>query len=129
MGKRRASVDAMVQGFDDAIAAWVDKNVDGLVETYGMEKVEGLVDNLGDHIYQDIELDPNHLNRFIGFYVNDKKMQDLVEEIMSEIPRAASVTPNQVSARLRGIAGSIAVADSPQADVVVAHLRELLAAL
>ena len=125
MGKRRASVDAMITGFDDAISAWVDANVDGLVETYGMEKVESLADNLGDHIYADIELDPSHLKRFIGFYVSDNKMQDLVEEIMSDVPRAAS-SPSEVAWSLRNAADLISSSESPSSSHVVDHLKALL---
>ena len=125
MGKRQASVDQMVHGFDDAIGAWVDKNIDAIAETYGVEKVE-LLGDLGDRIYQEIELDPNHLKRFIGFYVNDNKMQELVDDVMSELPRAASVSPAEVSASLRAVAAFLSAGSAPSRSDVVSRLSSVL---
>lgn len=126
MGKRRASVDAMVQGFDEAISNWVDKNLDSLVEEYGLDKVESLADDLGDRLYAKIQLDPSHLKRFIGFYVNDPKMQDLVDDVMADSVRGASLTPAQASALLRETADFIASSDSPSLAIVVRRLGPLL---
>jgi len=122
----------MVQGFDDAISSWVDRNLNSLAETYGASRMQ-LLGDLGDRIYHEIELDPAHLKRFIGFYINDHKMQDLVEEIMSEVPRAASrkgaMTPDRTSAALRRIAAAIDQSDSPDPRKVCKERNRVLAAI
>jgi hypothetical protein len=132
MKRRSASVDAMIQGFDDAISAWVDGSIDSLAETYGVDRIQ-LLGDLGDRIYHEIELDPAHLKRFIGFYVNDNKMQDLVEEIMSEIPRAASrrraMTPSYTASVLRRIASYIDKSEAPDSRAVRRELGRVLAAI
>jgi hypothetical protein len=130
--KRRASVDIVIRAFDDAIAAWVDQNIDSLVEGYGQEEVSKLVDELGDRIYHEIQVDPQHLKRFVGFYVTDSKMVDLADDILSGATRAASgksVTPSEISDVLRQIASVIDASDTPDRTRVHYHLGRILVAL
>lgn len=125
MAKRLATVDDVINAFDQAIENWAQSKTKELAKTYGQEEASKMAESLADWIYKDIDLDPSHLQRFVNFYVNDVKLSDALDEFLEGFGNDASM----VATSLHMISSRISASKSPQKELVVKDLKAILAML
>lgn len=121
--RKTASVDDVVKAFDSAIERWVASKMKTLVDTYGKEEAAEMAESLGDWLYHDITFDPTHLNRFVGFYVDDVKLGDALDEFLSGFVGDAA----KVASFLRHVSTRVSSSSNPRVDLVARDLRAALA--
>jgi polyhydroxyalkanoate synthesis regulator phasin len=133
-----ATVDAFMEAFDNKIVKYIDSHRSQIKSDFeakakrdvSEEELDSLFRNLGDLIYDNIELDPNQLERFVNFYVNDQKLGDMVDDVVDDIATHESIySPNKISTALRGIANKIDASQKPSVTLVIDDLRRILSAV
>jgi len=136
--RRTASADAVFKAFDDKISGYLDKNRASIEKELRMRAGRGVSDadveafmaGLGDAIYDAVEPDSAHLNRFVDFYVSDDKLSGVISDMIeksSQYPRAAS-GPSEVASALRAISSCLS-RKRPVAASVGAGLRRILVSI
>lgn len=114
-----ASVDAFVDVFDKKIVGFLDKNRESIVRQFREKakrpvedaEVEKFLANLGDQIYDAVQLDPSQLDRFANFYVGDAKLHEMIDgliegEVAFPKPIAAS-SPPDLANEIRAVAEAV----------------------
>ena len=122
---RMASVDDVFRGFDSAIDRWVKSKARELEGKYGPEEAARMADTLADWVYQDIEVDPAHMDRFVKFYVDDVKLADALDEFLAGFDKDAA----KVAAVLEKIASGIDASSRPASEPVMRDLEAVLGLL
>lgn len=123
MANRLASVDDVINVFDQAIEKWAQSKFKDLSDTYGPDEATKMTESLIDFVYSDIDLDPNHLQRFVDFYVNDVRLSDAFDEFLDGFSEDVA----QVATSLKTIANSVQASEKPQKDKVVKDLKAIIA--
>jgi hypothetical protein len=138
---RIASLDVIFEAFDDKIETFLEKYGDDIAREYRSKakrpisdsEVDAFVDGLGDKLYEVIRPDPNSLQRFVGFYTDDAKLQGIVNNIIenSSFPTSpiASTDPSHLASTLRQIADKIDASKRPSRNLVASELKLIVAAI
>lgn len=138
---RTASLDTIFEAFDDKIETFLGKFGDDIGREYRSKvgrplndsEVDSFVDGLGDKLYEVIQPDPSALQRFVGFYTDDAKLQKIVSEIIenSKFPTSpvASTSPSTLASTLRQIADRIDASKKPSQSLVASELKRVIATI
>lgn len=117
--RRRASADEVFQAFDRKIEDYLKKNRSAIESRYkslagrpvdGAE-LDSFMSSLGDSLYDGVKLDPQHLARFVDFYVGDERLGKIVDEAVEAA--ATNYGPARAASDVEAIASALDRARCP----------------
>lgn len=132
-----ASADAIFRAFDDRIVGFLDKNRKAIEKEYRSvagrpvsdSEISSFLSGLGDAIYDRIDVDPAQLDRFVGFYVNDSRLQQMVSDAIESSVVGRPVAASRLSGLLRSIASDLDRSPAPSLSGLRGDLSRLISSL
>jgi len=134
MRKIKASADEIVGLFDQKIEEYLAEQRPEIERKFRQkagewklapseEEFDSFLKMLADSLYDNLEFDQGHLERFVSFYVNPKRLDAVINEELSN--QFSLGTPTQVAARLRQVAQAIDNSQSPDRELVIKAIKEI----
>lgn len=98
------------------------------------QELESIADELAYFIFSNLKFDPQYIDRFIKFHVNERTLPDYINQYLDSLKVARPVTlgslkPVEVVDVLRKIATAIDNSENPSCEMVVHDLNQVLNSL